>query len=42
MRMDDDAIKAPFDYIITYIITKGEVPRVLTYSSVNKWLQLVK
>lgn len=38
MRMDDDAIKAPFDYIIT----KGEVPRVVTYSSVNKWLQLVK
>ena len=38
MRMDDDAIKAPFDYITT----KGEVPRVLTYSSVNKGLQLVE
>jgi hypothetical protein len=35
MRMDDDAIKALFDYITT----KGEVPGVLTYSSVDEWLK---
>jgi hypothetical protein len=33
--MDDDAIKALFDYITA----KGEVPGVLKYSSVNKWLK---
>jgi hypothetical protein len=35
MRMDDDAIKALFDYITT----KGEVPGVVTYSSVDEWLK---
>ena len=35
MRMDDDAIKALFDYITT----KSEVPGVLTYSSVDEWLK---
>jgi hypothetical protein len=35
MRMDDDAIKALFDYIEA----KGEVPGVLTYSSVHEWLK---
>lgn len=35
MRMDDDAIRAVFDYIMT----KGEVEGVLTYSSVHEWLK---
>lgn len=35
MRMDDDAIRAVFDYIMT----KGEVKGVLTYSSVHEWLK---
>lgn len=35
MRMDDDAIKALFDYIMM----KGEVQGVLTYSSVHEWLK---
>ena len=35
MRMDDEAIKALFDYIMI----KGEVPGVLTYSSVHEWLK---
>jgi hypothetical protein len=33
--MDDDAIRAVFDYIMT----KGEVKGVLTYSSVHEWLK---
>lgn len=33
--MDDDAIKALFDYITT----NGEVPGVLTYTSVDEWLK---
>jgi hypothetical protein len=33
--MDDDAIRAVFDYIMT----KGEVEGVLTYSSVHEWLK---
>ena len=33
--MDDEAIKALFDYIMI----KGEVPSVLTYSSVHEWLK---
>ena len=33
--MDDEAIKALFDYIMI----KGEVPGVLTYSSVHEWLK---
>jgi hypothetical protein len=35
MRMDDEAINALFDYIMN----KGEVPGVLTYSSVHEWLK---
>ena len=35
MRIDDDAIKMLFDYIEA----KGEVPSVLTYSSVHEWLK---
>jgi hypothetical protein len=35
MRMDDDAIKALYDYIEA----KGKVPGVLTFSSVHEWLK---
>jgi hypothetical protein len=35
MRMDDDAIRAIFDYIKV----KGEVPGALTYSNVHEWLK---
>ena len=35
MRMDDDAIRALFDYIKV----KGEIQGVLTYSTVHEWLK---
>ena len=35
MCMDDDAIKALFDYIMV----QGEVEDVLTFSSVHEWLK---